>query len=64
MNPLSSIRDKVGSESYTLPRQINDLDLKGGYEYAPVHYTISIDHLSFRATSPELALGKLAVGAA
>ena len=35
-----SIRDKVGSETYTLPKQISDLDLKGGYEYAPVHYTV------------------------
>jgi len=54
-----SVRDKVGSEGYTLPKQISDLDLKAAYEYAPVHYTVTIDHLSFRATSPELSMGKL-----
>ncbi len=54
-----SIRDKVGSSSYTLPKQITDLDLKAAYEYAPVHYTLTVDHLSFRATSPELSMGKL-----
>lgn len=54
-----SIRDKVGSERYTLPKQITDLDMKGAYEYAPVHYSVTVDHLSFRATSPELSLGKL-----
>ena len=35
-----SIRDKVGS-TYTLPKQISDLDLKARYEYAPVHYTVT-----------------------
>ena len=55
-----SIRDKVGSDGYTLPKQIADLDIKAGYEYAPVHYTVTLDHLSFRAASPELSVGKLA----
>ena len=54
-----SIRDKVGSTNYTLPKQITDLDLKGAYEYAPVHYTFTVDNLSFRATSPELSMSKL-----
>lgn len=54
-----SIRDKVGSETYTLPKQIADLDLKAAYEYEPVHYTLTLDHVSFRATSPELSVGKL-----
>jgi autotransporter translocation and assembly factor TamB len=59
-----SIEDNVQG-SYTLPRRIDDLDLKGSYEYAPVHYSIVVDNLHFQATSPQLSLeqlsGKLAL---
>ena len=49
----------------SLPRRIENLDVKGGFEYAPVHYSLNLDHVSFRGSSPELSLqqltGKLAV---
>src|SRR5690606_33598007 len=56
-----TIRDDVpGSSAYRLPEEIRDLDVKASYEYAPVHYTVGIDHLSFRASSPDLTLERLA----
>lgn len=59
------IKDKAPSTTYTLPQRIEGLDLEASYAYEPVHYSIGIDHLRFRATSPELTLeqlsGKLAL---
>jgi autotransporter translocation and assembly factor TamB len=55
------IRDRaVGTSGYRLPEEITDLDIKAGYAYEPVHYSVSMDHLSFRASSPSLAVGELA----
>lgn len=49
----------------SLPRRLENLDVKGRFEYAPVHYSLNLDHVSFRGSSPELSLqqltGKLAV---
>ena len=59
------IDDQQAADGYRLPERIEDLDVRASYEYAPVHYSIGIDHVSFRATSPQLSLeqlsGKLAV---
>ncbi len=58
------IRDQV-AEGVKLPRRIDDVDLKGTFEYAPVHYSVNVDHLSFRGSSPQLSMqqltGKLAI---
>jgi autotransporter translocation and assembly factor TamB len=60
-----SIDDRIGASGYRLPRRIDDLDVKASYEYAPVHYSIAIDRVSFRSSAPQLNLseltGKLAV---
>ena len=59
------IDDRHGSNGYNLPARIDDLDVKASYEYAPVHYSVGIDRVSFRTSSPQLTLseltGKLAV---
>jgi autotransporter translocation and assembly factor TamB len=59
------IDDRVGANGYRLPARIDNIDLKGSYEYAPVHYSVELDHVSFRTSSPQLNLseltGKLAV---
>jgi autotransporter translocation and assembly factor TamB len=59
------IDDRHGSNGYNLPARIDDLDVKASYEYAPVHYSVGIDRISFRTSSPQLTLseltGKLAV---
>ena len=57
-----TINDKVGSEAYRLPSHIDGLHLKGRFEYAPVHYSITVDDLRFRGTAPDLTLQQLAGG--
>lgn len=53
------IDDKVGAGGYRLPRRIEDLDVRASYEYAPVHYSIEIGGISFKAASPQLTLSQL-----
>jgi hypothetical protein len=49
----------------SLPRRLDDVDVRAGFEYAPVHYSVNLEHVSFRGRTPDLALqqltGKLAV---
>src|SRR5262245_34619521 len=59
-----TIDDKVGSTSYHLPHRIDDLDVQARFEYEPVHFTIELGQLSFRAADPELALQQLTGGIA
>ena len=48
-----AIDDRVGSTAYRLPERIDELDVKAGFEYAPVHFAIELEHLSFTATRPD-----------
>ena len=62
----ASVSIKDGNPSaVSIPRRIDDVDLKARFEYAPVHYSLTLDHLSFRGSAPTLSLqnltGKLAV---
>ncbi len=59
------IDDRVRSNAYRLPERVDDLNLKASFEYEPVHYSATLDRLSFRASRPDLAMhelkGKIAV---
>ncbi len=59
-----SIKDSVTS-GVTLPQRIDDVDVKAQFEYEPVHYSLTLDHVSFTGRSPNLSLhdltGKVAV---
>ena len=62
----ASVSIKDGNRStVAIPRHIDDVDLKARFEYAPVHYSLILDHVSFRGSAPTLSLqnltGKLAV---
>jgi autotransporter translocation and assembly factor TamB len=54
-----TIDDRQGSTSYRLPQRIDDLNAKLSFEYAPVHYTVGLDRVSFRASSPQLTMQSL-----
>jgi autotransporter translocation and assembly factor TamB len=60
-----SIDDRTPPGTFRLPSRIEGLDMKAGFEYAPVHYTVTMDKVSFRGKSPELTVqqltGKVAV---
>ena len=55
-----SMADAVGTSGVNLPRRLNDLDIKGSFKYAPVHYSIDLEHLSFRGDGPDLSIGQAA----
>jgi len=62
----ASLAIKDGNVSnVSLPRRVDNVDIKAQFEYAPVHYSLNLDHLSFRGSSPNVAVrqltGKLAV---
>ena len=54
-----SIDDKQGSTSYRLPRRFDDLDVQATFAYEPVHFSIGLDKVSFRASAPELTMQQL-----
>src|SRR4051812_21460415 len=56
----ASVSIKDGHPStVSLPRRIDDVDLKARFEYAPVHYSLTFDHVSFRGSAPTLSLRNL-----
>jgi hypothetical protein len=59
------IEDRLGSPSYRLPQRLDNLNVKAGFEYAPVHFSLDLRQLTFRASDPGLVLhqmaGKIAV---
>jgi autotransporter translocation and assembly factor TamB len=60
-----AIDDQLGADGYRLPARIDDVSVTASYAYEPVHYSIDLDHVSFRTSSPQLTLteltGKVAV---
>jgi autotransporter translocation and assembly factor TamB len=54
-----TIDDRAPAEGYRLPERIEGLNVRAAFHYEPVHYTVDLDHVGFRATGPELALETL-----
>ena len=48
-----------GESEAAVPRVIERLNASLGFEYEPVHYTVRIGHVSFRASNPDIALNDL-----
>ena len=53
------IEDHVGTSGYRLPERIEDLDLKGSYEYAPVHYSVVVDRVSVESAERRSSTGSV-----
>jgi translocation and assembly module TamB len=56
---LVTIDDRAPADAYRLPERIEGLDVRAAFRYAPVHYTIDMDHVGFRASGPDVALESL-----
>ena len=54
-----TIADHAAAAGVTLPKRVVDLDVNAAVEFAPDAYTVTLDHVSFRASSPELAVRNL-----
>ena len=53
------VDDKLPSKSYRIPSRIDALNVKAGFEYAPVHYSLTLDNLTFTGKAPDLTVTKL-----
>ena len=62
VNGRAAIDDRAPSPIYALPSRIDALNVKAGFEYEPVHYSLTIDSLSFAGKAPDLTLSKLTGG--
>src|SRR5829696_4459738 len=47
VNGRAVVEDRTPSASYRIPSRIEGLNLKAGFDYAPVHYSLMLDQLSF-----------------
>jgi autotransporter translocation and assembly factor TamB len=54
-----AIDDRTPSPSYRLPSAIDGVSAKAGFEYAPVHYSVTLDRLVFNGHAPDLTLQTL-----
>jgi autotransporter translocation and assembly factor TamB len=54
-----SVLDRVGSDRFTLPKEVDGVDVSAAFEYAPVHYSVTLQRASFRTASPSLSLNQL-----
>src|SRR3954468_16477603 len=53
------IDDRAPSTAYRLPSRINGLNVKAGFEYAPVHYSVTLDRFAFSGKAPDLTVQNL-----
>ena len=58
------IDDAVMASGIAVPKRVERIDAKLSFAYEPVHYSIAVDHVSFRASDPELALNSFSGGLA
>jgi len=54
-----AIDDRAPSASFRLPSKIDGLNVKAGFEYAPVHYSVTLDRFTFNGHAPDLAVQQL-----
>ena len=54
-----AIDDRAPSASFRLPSAIDGLNVKAGFEYAPVHYSVTLDRFTFTGHAPDLAVQNL-----
>src|SRR6185503_5502073 len=58
------VDDPVGTSGFDVPDRIDRLDAQLSFEYQPVHFSIEINHASFRGVDPAIGLNSLSGGIA
>ena len=56
----ASIDDRAPSNTWRLPSSIEGLNANAGFEYEPVHYSVTLNQFSFTGHAPDLAVQNLA----
>ncbi len=59
VNGRAAIDDTAPSDTYRLPSRIDALNIKAGFEYEPVHYSVTLNSLSFIGKAPDLTVTQL-----
>src|SRR5829696_1373351 len=59
VNGRAVIDDRAPSQSYRFPSRIDALNVKAGFEYQPVHYSVTLDRFAFSGRAPDLTVQKL-----
>jgi len=59
VNGSGRIDDRAPSDTYRLPSEVAAINLNAGFLYEPVHYSVTLDRLSFVGTSPDLTVANL-----
>lgn len=54
------IDDRAPSLSYRLPKEIDALNVSAGYQYEPVHYSLTLNRVNFAARTPDVSVQQLA----
>jgi autotransporter translocation and assembly factor TamB len=60
VNGRAVVDDRTPSSTYRIPSRIDNLNVKAGFEYAPVHYSVTLERLSFAGKAPDLTVRNLA----
>src|SRR5829696_5876465 len=53
VNGRAVVDDRAPSPSYRLPSRIDALNVKAGFEYQPVHYSVTLDRFAFSGRAPD-----------
>jgi autotransporter translocation and assembly factor TamB len=53
------IEDKAPADAYRLPGRVDSLNVKAGFAYAPVHYSLTLDKFQFSGKAPDLNVTNL-----
>ena len=59
VNGSAIVDDRAPSPSYTIPKRIDAFNTKAGFEYAPVHYSLTLDSFSVAGHSPDVTVASL-----
>ena len=54
------IDDRAPSPSYRLPSRVDQLNVKAAFDYAPVHYSITLERFGFAGKAPDLTVQNIA----
>lgn len=60
VNGRATIDDRAPSGSYRYPSRIDGLNVKAGFEYAPVHYSLTLERFAFVGRAPDLTVQNFA----
>ena len=58
---MAARRSTIGHPptTYRFPSRVESMNVKAGFLYEPVHYSLTLEQFSFAGKDPDLTVGKL-----